>query len=223
MPDSSSSAPEWSNPYAPPAVPFSEPPVAPEPEKALEPVKFGRRACARLLDLGAHIVLGGGVGIFIGTVAVLVAMSRNIPLDDQLQAAIQPEDWATWVAGIVGSLLFQTICEGWHGCSLGKRMLGIVVLQENGSPCTPFQALKREIAFFVDSLFFGIVAASRMSEENRQQRMGDSWAGTVVVFRRSAPARSLRSGSRFAIVLLLALLADAAALAVPFLFQIARM
>jgi hypothetical protein len=120
------------------------------------------------------------------------------------------------------SLLFQTICQGWHGCSPGKRMLGIVVLQEDGSPCAPFQALKREIAFFVDSLFFGIVAKLRMSESHLQQRIGDSWARTVVVYRRSAPAHSLRSGLRFATVLFLASAADAAALALPFLFRIAE-
>jgi uncharacterized RDD family membrane protein YckC len=223
MSDSSSPAPEWSNPYAPPAVPFSEPPAAPEPERALEPVKFGPRVGARLLDTGAFFLLQLVVGFFIGILAAIVAAFRDIPMEGFVATVTQAPEWQIWIASLTGSILFQTLLEGWHGCSPGKRLLGFVVLQEDGSPCVPFQALKREIAYFVDSLVFGLVAASRMSEQNRQQRLGDSWARTLVVYRRSVPARILRSDLRFAGVLILALILGGLIVSVPYLLRLAEL
>ncbi|HKH45446.1 MAG TPA: RDD family protein [Thermoanaerobaculia bacterium] len=119
-------------------------------------------------------------------------------------------------------MLYLVVSTAGHGSSLGKLLLGIVVLEETGRPCSWLQAWKREILYFVDAFFFGLIAYSQMSKSPREQRLGDEWADTVVVHRRSAPHRSLRSGLHFAGVFFFAAFADVLALATPFAIQLAR-
>jgi uncharacterized RDD family membrane protein YckC len=221
MEDTLSPSVETANPYAPPvsqnAVQNSAPSLP--PDLPLETVRFWRRASARLLDIGVHMVIGLFAGIAIGIVVVLIAKFRGVPFQT-LNAQIQPAFWIAFLASLAGGILFMTITEGWHGCSPGKLLLGIVVLQEAGRPCTPRQALHRNLAYLIDALFFGAVAAVNMSESPLNQRLGDKWAGTVVVYRRSAPPRSLRSGLRFVTVGLLASLASTAVVALPYLLRL---
>ena len=194
MADALSPTVEADNPYAPPGTQSEAQNAVPSlpPDLPLETVRFWRRAFARLLDLGVHMILGLVAGIALGLFAAVVAALKDVPAEDFL-ARIQPATWVEWLTGLAGSILFMTILEGLHGCTPGKMLLGIVVLQEDGRPCSPRQALLRELAYLIDSLFFGAVAAWAMSESPLHQRRGDAWAKTVVVYRRSAPPRSLRS------------------------------
>ncbi len=213
------SPPELPNPYAPPTAPDLAPGAAPEPDKPLEPAGFLIRAGARLLDMGIHLGLGFVTGLIVAITTGIVATIRGIPYET-LWANAQPVAWIGWLSGMLGSILYQVIAEGWHGSSSGKILLGLVVLQENGRPCTPLQALMRELAYFIDVLFFGLIAYSQMSKSPLKQRLGDDWADTVVVFRRSAPSHSLRSGLQFVGVLLLAAGADVAILSLPFFLRL---
>lgn len=63
----------------------------------------------------------------------------------------------------------------------GKMMLGLRVLSENGRPVSLGQALGRNLARFVDMLFFCLPAALSISGSSLRQRLGDKWAGTVVI------------------------------------------
>jgi hypothetical protein len=67
---------------------------------------------------------------------------------------------------------------------LGKLICGLVVVKENGQSCGLLAAFGRSLAFFVDSLFWGIPALISMSDSAKQQRLGDRWAKTMVVKRR---------------------------------------
>jgi uncharacterized RDD family membrane protein YckC len=87
--------------------------------------------------------------------------------------------------------------EGLHGSTLGKRICGLTVISENGTPATLPGALKRNIAYFWDALFFGLIAARKMSESPRNQRYGDVWGGTQVVRLSSLDASARRSWLRF--------------------------
>jgi len=215
-------APEPNNPYAPPNASLleaQEPPPLPGPAVVLEPFGFWRRAGGRIIDLVVHIVLGLVSGVLVGICAGVLAAVRGVPFQT-LQAQMEPAAWVAFVSGILGSTFFQVIMEGWHGSSPGKLLLGMVVLQDDGRPCTMVQAWKRELAYFVDSLFLGAIAASQMSKSPLKKRLGDDWADTVVASRKSAPPGSLRTGAQFVGVGCLAAAADVVTLALPYIVRL---
>jgi uncharacterized RDD family membrane protein YckC len=67
-------------------------------------------------------------------------------------------------------------------------MLGLRVRRSDLAPCTVGAAFGRNLAYYIDSFFFGLVAYSSMSKSPRQQRLGDKWAHTVVVKSATLPA-----------------------------------
>jgi len=87
----------------------------------------------------------------------------------------------------------------------------MVVVQEDGTPCRFRSAIIRELAYFLDSLFFGLIAYFEMQKSMKEQRYGDEWAGTVVCKRSAVSPERLRGGGRFVLGLMLGIMADAAA------------
>lgn len=85
----------------------------------------------------------------------------------------------------------------------------MVVVQEDGSPCRIGSALIRSLAYLMDSLFFGAIAYFATQGSPQKQRYGDEWGHTIVCKRPDAPSGTLRSGGRFALALLFAVLVDA--------------
>jgi hypothetical protein len=61
------------------------------------------------------------------------------------------------------------------------------------------QAFKRSLAFFWDSLFFGLVGYSSMKKSELNQRYGDHWAKTVVIKSSEVAAESKRGWEMFAV------------------------
>jgi uncharacterized RDD family membrane protein YckC len=92
---------------------------------------------------------------------------------------------------LLGSVVLEAICEGFHGSTPGTLLLSMVVVQEDGSPCRPGSAWIRSIAYFIDSLFFGLIGYFNMPKNPQQQRHGDEWAHTIVC-RRSDVAQPER-------------------------------
>ncbi len=97
-----------------------------------------------------------------------------------------------WNAGIdIGSnaflallalgLGYYTLCEAASGATLGKRMVGIRVVREDGAHVTLGAALVRNLLRLVDGLFFYLVGALFALTSARGQRLGDRAARTVVV------------------------------------------
>ena len=87
-------------------------------------------------------------------------------------------------------LLAEAIGEGLGGSTLGKMTLGLRVVRPDGAPINFGAALGRSAAFFVDAIFFGLVAWTSMSGSMLKQRYGDKWANTVVVRVASTADRS---------------------------------
>jgi uncharacterized RDD family membrane protein YckC len=79
-----------------------------------------------------------------------------------------------------------------HGATPGKRVMGIHVLQENGTPLTPSSALIRNLLRAVDFMpfFYGFGLLTMLSNRHFQ-RLGDLAAATVVVYRRNVTRPSL--------------------------------
>ena len=168
---------------------------------------FGDRLGGRVLDTILHYVVGFAVVIFIGIVAAVV-QALGGPSVDETIARMDGEGAWPFITGLLGIVLYGTLCEGLFGSTPGKYILGMVVLNEDGTRCTLTAAFKRSLALFVDTLFFGVIAWSAMKESPKKQRVGDKWAKTIVVKRASVPQGMLHRPLRFAVVLLVALAAD---------------
>ena len=108
-----------------------------------------------------------------------------------------------------------------HGSTVGKLALSMVVVQEDGAPCGLRGAVVRELGYFVDALFFGIIGYMAMQKSIREQRHGDEWAHTVVCKRSLVSPEKLRRADRFVLALILASIADAALIMTSLLLLIA--
>lgn len=81
---------------------------------------------------------------------------------------------------------------GRRGATPGKRLMGLRVVQDSGSPVTVGQAVVRNFLRFIDSMPFFTYAFGMASclASRRFQRLGDLAAGTVVVYDR-APSQPM--------------------------------
>jgi uncharacterized RDD family membrane protein YckC len=177
-------------------------------------VGFWPRVGARVIDFAVQYLIaiptGLVFGIMVGLAARLAGQTTPVLMGKQPGIAV-------FVFALLGTVAYEAVCEGWHGSTPGKLVLSMVVVQEDGAPCRPKAALIRSVAYFLDSLFFGIIAYLAMKRTPQEQRHGDVWAHTIVAKRIHLPAASLRSGSRFAAVLFFAAMADAVLLMIGLL------
>lgn len=172
-------------------------------------VGFWPRAEARVIDLIVHyfVAICSGVlfGILMAFVAALQHTSVRVLLAHRKHGRI-----GLFALALLASVVFQAICEGLHGSSPGKRLSSMVVVQEDGSPCRLGSAWIRSFAYFIDSLFFGLIGYFNMQKTAQRQRHGDEWAHTVVCRRSDIAPQNLRGGSQFALAVFLATLAYSA-------------
>ena len=84
--------------------------------------------------------------------------------------------------------LFPAWCEArWNGATPGKRLLGLMVLNDDGSPVRWAAALTRNLLRAVDFLPLLYATGLAAMLVNRDfKRLGDLAAGTVVVYREGA-------------------------------------
>jgi uncharacterized RDD family membrane protein YckC len=112
------------------------------------------------------------------------------------------------------------ICTSVHGSTLGKRLLSMQVIQDDGSSCRLKSATIRELGYFVDVMFFGAIGYFAMRNDPEHKRHGDDWADTIVCKRAHAPLASQQGAMRFVLGLALAIAGDTALLMTGFLIQI---
>jgi uncharacterized RDD family membrane protein YckC len=174
---------------------------------AIPGVGFWPRAAARVIDFLLHIFLSSVIGFTVGLALAIASAGQPNPL---LVARLRQNTMLGFILAILGSVAYEAVCEGFHGSTFGKRILSMVVVQEDGSPCRFVPALIRSFAYLVDSLFFGLVGYLAMQKTPQEQRHGDEWAHTVVCKRADAPSQSLGGNGRFLVVLFLALVTDGA-------------
>ena len=173
----------------------------------LQGVGFFPRAAGRLIDFLVHIGVGAVAGVTVVFAVVFYAALSAQPAEP-LIAKLGATSLSTFVFSLLGALGYQTICEGISGSSLGKRVLGFTVVQEDSSPCRMRSAFIRSLSYYLDSLFLGIVAYLAMQRTSMQQRHGDAWAHTVVVHRKKLAPERQPGMPRFLGGLLLGLLFD---------------
>jgi uncharacterized RDD family membrane protein YckC len=186
------------------------------PISGFQGVTFWPRVLARLIDFVVHYITAFLAG-FLFTLPLAIAAGGRPPAG-VLQQVFQ-RHFATFVAGILGMFAYHVICTSIHGSTLGKLLLGMQVIQDDGSPCRPKSAILRELGYFVDALFFGLIGYFAMHEDPEQKRLGDGWADTIVCKRAQVPSASKRDAMRFVFGLLLGITADMALLMIGWLIQ----
>ena len=176
---------------------------------------FGVRVGARLIDIAVVNALAF-VTWFFAMVVLMVAVGRaGRPTQPLVDALGRRSAWL-YIIAFIAALMYHVVADAIHGSTPGKMALGLTVLGDSGDFCTLRAALARELAYFIDGLFFGVVAYSEMKKSRRQRRLGDKWAHTIVVRRTSLLPAQRRTRPRFAAAVAAACLAYAAlSLAVP--------
>ena len=189
-------------------------------EPAIEYISFWPRVGARLIDLVVIYALAMVVGFAIGMgVGIRAGLNGTAPGPDL--ARMGETTFAGVVSSILAGVAYYAVAEGLHGSTVGKKVLGFTVRQEDGSPCRMPAALGREFAYFIDGLFFGIIAYFAIQSEPTRQRLGDQWAKTVVVRAATLPSEQRKTHLGFAAAITLACLANGVVLAAGFLVNLA--
>ncbi|MGW3667561.1 RDD family protein [Streptomyces sp. NPDC005141] len=135
----------------------------------LRPAKLPSRALAVLLDLAVAVVVY--IVVTIGLVASTAA------LDEAAQIAVSIASFLLVLVG--GPIAVETLS---HGRSLGKLACGLRVVRDDGGPIRFRHALVRGAVGVVEILMtFGIVACIASLVSERGRRLGDVFAGTLVV------------------------------------------
>ena len=144
----------------------------------LRPARLPSRALAILLDLAVAVV------VYIGLTIALVAATSS--LDDAAQTAVSIVAFVLVLVG--GPIAVETLS---RGRSLGKLACGLRVVRDDGGPIRFRHALVRGgIGVFEILLTFGVVACVASFVSARGRRLGDVFAGTLVVRERLPVARS---------------------------------
>ncbi|MFE9627287.1 RDD family protein [Streptomyces sp. NPDC006527] len=144
----------------------------------LRPARLPSRGLAALLDLTVVVVV-----YVVVSIALLAATAS---LDEAAQMAVSI---ATFLLVLVGApIAVETIT---HGRSLGKLACGLRVVRDDGGPIRFRHALVRGALGVVEILLTaGVVACIASLVSARGRRLGDVFAGTLVVRERVPVARS---------------------------------
>ncbi|WP_307043442.1 RDD family protein [Streptomyces achromogenes] len=144
----------------------------------LRPARLPSRGLATLLDLV--------VAVTAYVVVSIVVVVTTASLDDAAQIALSI---ATFLLVLVGGpIAVETLS---HGRSLGKLACGLRVVRDDGGPIRFRHALVRGAIGVVEILLtLGVVACIASLVSARGRRLGDVFAGTLVVRERVPAARS---------------------------------
>ncbi|MFB6634456.1 RDD family protein [Streptomyces sp. NPDC056362] len=145
----------------------------------VEPARLPSRALAVLIDL---VVVWAGYLLL--TLGLAVATAS---LDE---AAVMAVSIASFLLVLVGApIAVETLT---HGRSLGKLACGLRVVRDDGGPIRFRHALVRGAMGVVEILMtFGVVACVASLVSERGRRLGDVFAGTLVVRERMPAARTV--------------------------------
>ena len=140
----------------------------------LRPAGLLPRALAFAFDLGVR-------GLIMGVLLVPLALLGNIGIGLGSLLLFLVSWW--YMA------LFEVLN---HGCSPGKQVMGLRVVQDDGTPVGWSASLIRNLLRFVDMLPFGyFLGAISCLQHPHFKRLGDLAAGTLVIYRELPLARPL--------------------------------
>lgn len=177
-----------------------------------------RRVAARIIDGVVLYAVNLVAGLALGIVLVVLALLTGRP-EDSLTEKLDGEGIAATVLSLLGYVLYFAICEGLHGATLGKRLLGIRVVAEDGGPCSLKAALVRSLGYLLDGIACFVPGIYFMMRSPLRQRIGDRAAHTVVEHT-SANGAGQPSDWQFLAVLLAALFGEGVLVAIGVLWPL---
>lgn len=149
---------------------------------------FGIRAGARIIDTIVNLGIGlgaglmGGILLVIGEIAGVVAPGWDTRIEDM--------GFLDNLIGMAMNIGYMGVAEWIGGASFGKLILGLRVVDASGQRRVSLVgAVVRNVAFYVDAFFFGLVGYHAMNSSEIAQRYGDRWGGTRVVRAKEMPKR----------------------------------
>ena len=89
--------------------------------------------------------------------------------------------WSVGLLSFAFYIAYYTYLEGTRGQTIGKMITKIKVVREDGRPIDMEQAFKRNILRVIDGFFAYLIGAILIWRSDKQQRLGDTYAKTVVV------------------------------------------
>jgi uncharacterized RDD family membrane protein YckC len=143
----------------------------------LQPAKLPSRALALVIDL-----------VVVWTAYLLISIGLALATASLDEAAVMAVSIATFLLVLVGApIAVETLS---HGRSLGKLACGLRVVRDDGGPIRFRHALVRGAMGVVEILMsFGVIACIASLVSARGRRIGDVFAGTLVVRERVPAAR----------------------------------
>ncbi|MEK9524479.1 RDD family protein [Streptomyces venezuelae] len=145
----------------------------------LQSARLPSRALAVLIDLAV-----------VWAVYLLITLGLAVAAASLDEAAVMALSIASFLLILVGApIAVETLS---HGRSLGKLACGLRVVRDDGGPIRFRHALVRGAMGVVEILMtFGVVACVSSLVSERGRRLGDVFAGTLVVRERIPAARML--------------------------------
>jgi uncharacterized RDD family membrane protein YckC len=131
------------------------------------------RFVAVLIDGAVFVALALAIGLLAGGV-------HSNRINGTYEVGIEDGSRATLVLLLL-FLAYYVICEAVFGRTIGKRLVGLRVVDGSGRHIGLGASLVRNLLRIVDGLFFYFVAAAAVWSSPRRQRLGDRAAGTYVV------------------------------------------
>jgi uncharacterized RDD family membrane protein YckC len=86
-----------------------------------------------------------------------------------------------WLVAAAVSIVYFPYMEATQGATFGKKAFGLRVVREDGSPIGWGEAIIRFVLRIVDSFFFYLVGLICILVTEKQQRVGDLVAKTIVI------------------------------------------
>ncbi|HSB92451.1 MAG TPA: RDD family protein [Flavitalea sp.] len=110
---------------------------------------------------------------------LLLAFGKEGKFDDG-RTTIELTGWLNSIPVFLWILTFP-LMEAFEGKTLGKKLMKLQVMKLNGTRYTLLDSCKRRICDWIDFALLGLPALIIANNTSLRQRLGDLWAGTVVV------------------------------------------
>jgi uncharacterized RDD family membrane protein YckC len=135
----------------------------------MEPVGVGRRAVAVLIDSILLFIVGYLIAALTGQTTATGFNMTGAP-------------FFLWLAI---SLAYFIVMEATSGATLGKRVMHLKVVKQDGTPMDWQASIARNVLRLIDGFLFYLVGAIVIWVSKTKQRLGDMAAHTIVVSARA--------------------------------------
>jgi uncharacterized RDD family membrane protein YckC len=178
-------------PYGQPQAPYGQPqtgygqPQADYGQLVPQYAGVGLRIVAAIIDsfiIGAvYVVIGIIIAIFTAILGGAAGATNSDGAASAAAGIIGIIALLLWLVAVAVSIAYFPYMEATQGATFGKKALGLRVVREDGSPIGWSEAIIRFVLRIVDSFFFYLVGLICVLVTERQQRVGDLVAKTIVI------------------------------------------